>query len=61
MILTLTLLTVAEVGRRSPNCQGADPGEITRSYMASAEFAADMRGFDVSSIVRVEELLLDPA
>jgi len=28
--------------------------------MASAEFAADMRGLDVSSIVKVEELLLDP-
>jgi hypothetical protein len=41
--------------------EGADPGEITTSYMASAEFAADMRGFDVNSIVKVEELLLDPA
>jgi hypothetical protein len=41
--------------------EGADPGELTTSYMASAEFAADMRGFDVSSIVKVEELLLDPA
>ena len=28
--------------------------------LASAKFAADMRGFDVSSIVKVEELLLDP-
>jgi len=28
--------------------------------LASAEFAADMRGFDVSSNVKVEELLLDP-
>lgn len=41
--------------------EGADPGEITASYMASAQFAADMRGFDVTSIVKVEELLLDPA
>ena len=41
--------------------EGADPGEITTAYMASAEFAADMRGFDVTSIVKVEELLLDPA
>jgi hypothetical protein len=28
--------------------------------MASPESAADMRGFDVSNILKVEELLLDP-
>jgi hypothetical protein len=41
--------------------EGADPGETVTSYMASAEFDADMRGFDKSSIVKVEEILLDPA
>jgi len=29
--------------------------------MASPEFAADMQGFDVSNILNVKELLLDPA
>ena len=39
---------------------GADPVAVTTAYMASAEFAEDMEGFDVSNIVKVEELLLDP-
>ncbi|PRY41545.1 NIPSNAP family protein [Umezawaea tangerina] len=39
---------------------GADPGEVTAAYMASPEFAADMRGFDIGDIIGVEELLLDP-
>ncbi len=39
----------------------ADPAEVTAAYMASPEFAADMHGFDVSNIINVEELLLDPA
>jgi hypothetical protein len=28
--------------------------------MAGADFKADMEGFDVSNIINVEELLLDP-
>ena len=40
---------------------GADPGEVAAAYMASPEFAADMQGFDVSNILNVEELLIDPA
>ena len=28
--------------------------------MASPEFAADMQGFDVSNVLNVQELLLDP-
>jgi NIPSNAP len=40
---------------------GAEPGEVTTAYMASPEFAADMQGFDISDILNVEELLLDPA
>ncbi|MFI6832294.1 NIPSNAP family protein [Kribbella sp. NPDC050241] len=39
---------------------GAEPGEVTAAYMASPEFAADMQGFDVSNILNVEEVLLDP-
>jgi len=39
---------------------GAEPGEIITAYFASPEFAADMQGFDVSNILNVEELLLDP-
>jgi NIPSNAP len=37
-----------------------EPGEVTAAYMASPEFAADMQGFDVSNILSVEEMLLDP-
>ena len=38
----------------------ADPTEVTAAYMASSAFAADMDGFDVSNIVNVDEILLDP-
>ncbi len=41
--------------------EGADPTEVTTAYMASPEFAADMDGFDASTIINVEEILLDPA
>ena len=40
---------------------GADPTEVTTAYMASPGFAADMVGFDVGDIVRVENLLLNPS
>jgi hypothetical protein len=40
--------------------EGVDPTEFTAAYVASAEFAADMQGFDLGDIVGVEELLLDP-
>ncbi|MFY1669951.1 hypothetical protein ACN27G_08315 [Plantactinospora sp. WMMB334] len=40
--------------------KGTDPAEVTTAYLASPELAADMHGFDVSDIVSVEELLLDP-
>ncbi|MEU8161975.1 NIPSNAP family protein [Micromonospora parva] len=40
--------------------EGTHPAEFTTAYVASPELAADMRGFDVSDIVDVEELLLDP-
>ena len=39
---------------------GADPAEVQAAYMASPGFAADMDGFDVSNIINVEEVLLDP-
>ncbi len=39
---------------------GADVAEVTRRYMASAEFAADTEGFDVSSIQGVDTTLLAP-
>jgi hypothetical protein len=38
----------------------ADPAAVTAAYMASPEFKADMERFDVSNIINVEELLLDP-
>lgn len=38
---------------------GADPERLTRHIMASAEFAADMAGFDVDDIVDVQTTLLD--
>ncbi|MEV4130478.1 NIPSNAP family protein [Nocardia sp. NPDC049707] len=41
--------------------EGADPTEVATAYMASPGFAADMDGFDVSDIITVEDLLLDPA
>lgn len=37
---------------------GADPAEVVRAFLASAEQAADMEGFDLSDLVGVEELLL---
>lgn len=39
---------------------GAHPGQLTRRIMASPEFAADMAGFDVTEIVDVQTLLLEP-
>jgi len=39
---------------------GSDPDRLTRDIMASAEFAADMAGFDVEDIVDVQTALLDP-
>ncbi len=41
--------------------EGADPAAVTAEYMASPQFAADMEGFDVSNILDVEEILLDPS
>jgi hypothetical protein len=40
--------------------QGADPEQLTRDYMTSPEFAADMAGFDPNEIVDVQSVLLDP-
>ncbi len=40
--------------------RGADPASVTAAYMAGPEFKTDMEGFDVSNIINVEELLLDP-
>jgi len=39
---------------------GADPENVTRTVMASSEFAADMAGFDGDEIVDVQTVLLDP-
>ncbi|AQT79348.1 NIPSNAP domain-containing protein [Mycolicibacterium litorale] len=39
---------------------GADPEQLTRRIMASPEFAADMAGFDVTEIVDVQTLPLEP-
>jgi hypothetical protein len=39
---------------------GADPAALTRDFMASPEFAADMEGFDSEDIVAVDSMLLDP-
>jgi hypothetical protein len=38
----------------------AEPVHVTEEIMASAEFAADMAGFDVSDIVSVQSKLLEP-
>ncbi|ORV92439.1 NIPSNAP domain-containing protein [Mycobacterium interjectum] len=38
----------------------ADPEQLTRYIMASAEFAADMAGFDVDDIIEVHTKLLEP-
>jgi hypothetical protein len=40
--------------------EGVDPAEFLTVYAASPELAADMQGFDISDILDVEELLLDP-
>jgi hypothetical protein len=40
---------------------GADPEALTRDFMASREFAADMEGFDTKDIIAVDTMLLDPA
>jgi hypothetical protein len=40
--------------------EGVDPAEFLTAYAASPELAADMQGFDISDILDVEELLLDP-
>jgi hypothetical protein len=37
-----------------------DPEQLTRDYMTSPEFAADMAGFDADEIVDVQSALLDP-
>lgn len=39
---------------------GADPDEVTEQVVTSAEFAADMAGFDLDDLVEVEVLLLEP-
>jgi hypothetical protein len=37
-----------------------DPEQLTRDYMTSPEFAADMAGFDADEIIDVQSALLDP-
>lgn len=37
---------------------GSDPTEITKEYMSSAEFQSDMKGFDFSNFLNVDEKLL---
>ena len=39
---------------------GEEPGEVVRRYMHSAEFAEDIRDFDVSDIIGVESTILAP-
>jgi NIPSNAP len=39
---------------------GADVAALTRDFMASPEFAADMEGFDPEDIVAVDSMLLEP-
>lgn len=39
---------------------GADHAALTRDFMASREFAADMEGFDPKDLVAVDSMLLDP-
>jgi hypothetical protein len=39
---------------------GADSDQLTQQIMTSPEFAADMAGFDVTDIVDVQSVLLDP-
>ena len=40
--------------------QGVDPAAVTAAYLASPEFQADMQGFDLTNLINVEEILLDP-
>ena len=39
--------------------EGADPTAVAKQYMASAEFKADMEGFDPHDVVAVSTMLLD--
>jgi len=39
---------------------GVDHDALTRDFMASSEFAADMDGFDPEDIVAVDSMPLDP-
>ena len=39
----------------------ANPGEVSRNYMQSTEFADDIRNVDVSGIVAVESTILMPS
>ncbi|AUH01941.1 hypothetical protein CWC46_20390 [Prodigiosinella confusarubida] len=38
---------------------GCDPHALNQEYMRSEEFKADMEGFDISGIIRVEEISLE--
>jgi hypothetical protein len=38
---------------------GTDPEKLTREYLASPEFGADMKGFDPQDLVGVETIPLD--
>jgi hypothetical protein len=38
---------------------GADPAALARDFMAGAEFASDMEGFDPDDIVGVDSMLLE--
>lgn len=40
---------------------GADPAAVTRTYMTSPEFRADMAGFDMSGIVGVSSVFVEAA
>jgi hypothetical protein len=40
--------------------EGTDPADFLTAYVASPELTADMAGFDVTDIVDVEDVLLDP-
>ena len=40
---------------------GEEPREVGRRYMQSAEFAEDIRNFDISDIIRVESTILLPS
>lgn len=39
--------------------EDVDPAEVIAAYVASAELAADIEGFDLNNIVDVEDLQLD--